>query len=287
MVAGGKTMTAAEAVKTYKYHWMFCLLLLAAAYHSIVPSMVKDWYTDDNYSHGFIVPLISGYFLYERREALKRMVVDPWAPGIILVVAGIVALIVGWLGTEYFTMRSSLIAILAGMVLYFFGKEAFRTSLLPLLYLIFMVPIPYIVYDAVAFPLKLFVTKVSVGFLKAIGIVVLREGNIIMFPATTLEVADACSGIRSLLSLIALAVAFAYFTRTTNLKRWVIIVSAVPIAILTNATRVIATGILAQYWGARAAEGFFHEFAGVVVFGLALAILVTLGVVLKGKEGKR
>jgi len=280
-------MTVVDAAKSYKYYFLLCLLLLAGAYHSIVSSMIQDWYTDGNYSHGFLVPIVAGYFLYERLEELKGAVVEPWSPGIIVVVAGIIALTVGWLGTEYFTMRSSLIVILSGMVLYFFGKEAFKTSLLPILYLIFMVPIPYIIYDAAAFPLKLFVTKVSVGFLKAIGVVVLREGNIIMFPATTLEVADACSGIRSLISLIALAVAFAYFTRTTNLKRWVIIVSAVPIAILTNATRVIATGILAQYWGARAAEGFFHEFAGVVVFGLALAILVTLGVVLKGKEGKR
>ncbi len=279
-------MTLSDAAKAYKYHLLLCLLLLAGAYHSVVPPMVRQWYTDDNYSHGFIVPLIAAYFLYERRDELTKTLVVPWTTGLILVVAGLIQLIVGWLGTEYFTMRSSLITVIAGMVLFFFGKEVLRKSLLPILYLVFMVPIPYIIYDWVAFPLKLFVTKVSVAALKASGIVVLREGNIIMFPATTLEVADACSGIRSLVSLIALAVAYALVIRTTNLKRWVLVVAAVPIAIFTNAVRVIVTGFLAQYWGGKAAEGFFHEFAGLAVFGLAMVMLVALGAVLKEKERK-
>jgi exosortase len=274
-------MTLAESLKTYKYQFSLCLLLLAGAYYSIVPPMVEQWYGDDNYSHGFIVPLIAGYFLYERREGLKKTLVLPWGPGIFLIVAGVVQLLAGWLGTEYFSMRSSMIVILAGMVLYFLGKEAFKKSFLPIAYLIFMVPIPYIVYDSIAFPLKLFVTKVSVGALKAIGVVVMREGNIIMFPATTLEVADACSGIRSLISLIAMAVAYAFFIKTTNTRRWIIIFSAVPIAIFTNALRVFVTGVLAQHWGAQAAEGFFHEFAGMVVFGLAIVMLVGVGALLR------
>ncbi len=278
-------MTLIEAAKAYKFYLILCLLLLAGTYHSIVPPMVQQWYTDDNYSHGFVVPLIAGYFLYERREELLKTTVLPWAPGLVLIIAGVIQLIIGWLGTEYFTMRSSLIVVVAGMILYFFGKEVFRKSRLPIFYLILMVPLPYIIYDSVAFPLKLFITKVSVTFLKIIGIVVVREGNIIMFPATTLEVADACSGIRSLVSLIALAVAYACLVNTTNFRRWIIIVSAIPIALITNALRVIVTGILAQYWGARAAEGFFHEFAGLMVFALALAILVMLGIVLKDKEG--
>jgi exosortase len=147
-----------------------------------------------------------------------------------------------------------------------------------------MVPLPYIIYNAAAFPLKLFVTRVSVAFLKLIGISVLREGNIIMFPATTLEVADACSGMRSLMSLIALAVAYAFFIKTSTWKRWIIILSAVPIAIFTNAMRVIVTGILAQHWGKKAAEGFFHEFAGLMVFAVAVALLVGIGAALKGKR---
>ncbi|MGB9082491.1 MAG: exosortase/archaeosortase family protein, partial [Desulfuromonadaceae bacterium] len=135
--------------------------------------------------------------------------------------------------------------------------------------------------DMLAFPLKLFVTKVSVAFLKIVGVVVIREGNIIMFPTTTLEVADACSGIRSLISLLAIAVAYAFLMRTSNIRRWFIILSAVPIAVATNALRVIVTGILAQWWGAKAAEGFFHEFAGMAVFILAVVTLVGCGEALR------
>ena len=144
-----------------------------------------------------------------------------------------------------------------------------------------MVPIPYIIYDMLAFPLKLFVTKVSVAFMKSVGVVVMREGNIIMFPSTTLEVADACSGIRSLISLLAIAVAYSFLIKTSNARHWVIIFSAIPIAVATNALRVIVTGILAQWWGAKAAEGFFHEFAGMAVFVLAMALLVGCGELLR------
>lgn len=283
-------MTFSDALREHRVKLLLLLPLLAGIYFKIVPEMVNDWYQDENYSHGFLVPLIAGYFVYERREALKEALVSPWGPGILVILYGLLQLTLGFLGTEYFTMRSSLIVILAGIVLYFFGREVFRHLLLPIGYLFLMVPIPYIIYDAVAFPLKLFITKVSVGFLKLIGVVVMREGNIIMFPMTTLEVADACSGIRSLVSLIALAVAYAFFIKMSNVKRWIVIASAVPIAIATNATRVIVTGILAQFWGAKAAEGFFHEFAGMMVFALAMVMLVVLGALLKGRgvaeEGK-
>jgi exosortase len=277
-------MTLSETLRSCKLQFSAIILLLAGCYYTIVPFMVKQWYQDENYSHGFIVPFIALFFLYERREELKKVIVQPWGPGLAVIAFGLVQLSLGFLATEYFTMRSSLIVVLAGMVLYFLGKETFRISRLSIIYLILMVPLPYIIYDMVAFPLKLFVTKVSVAFLQLVGIVVIREGNIIMFPAITLEVADACSGIRSLISLIALGAAYAFFIKTTTVKRWLIILAAVPIAIVTNALRVIVTGILAQHWGAKAAEGFFHEFAGLMVFAVAMVLLVGMGVMLKGKE---
>lgn len=278
-------MTFAESLKGYRWYLIGLLFLLMALFAKVVPDMVMDWFNDENYSHGFLVPFISGYFLYNRREKLRNLRVTPWNPGLIVIVLGLIQLLFGWLGTEYFSMRSSLIVLLAGMILYLFGITVFKAMIFPVAYLIFMVPIPYIIYDSVAFPLKLFVTKVSVAFLKMVGVVVLREGNIIMFPATTLEVADACSGIRSLLSLLALAVAYAFFLRLTPLKRWLLICSAIPIAVATNALRVIVTGILAQYWGEQAAQGFFHEFAGLAVFGLAMGMLVSLGAILgKGQR---
>jgi exosortase len=270
-----------DTIKTYKFQLIITALLLAGLYYPVIPSMIMDWYEDPNYSHGFIVPIIAGYFLYQRLNDLKKTSVAPSNIGLVVIVAGLLQLTIAYVGTEYFTMRASLIVLLAGMVLYFFGKEVFKVVALPLGYLFFMVPLPYILYDAVAFPLKLLVAKYSVLFLGGIGISVWREGNIIMLHNTVLEVADACSGIRSLMSLLALSVAFAFLSQNTTLKRVIVIFSAVPIAIFANGLRVIVTGILAQYWGVRAAEGFFHEFAGLAVFGVAVAMLILAGTIVK------
>lgn len=279
-------MTFNESLKQHRLQLLLLLPLLAWMYYKIVPDMVRDWYKDENYSHGFLVPFIAGYFIWQRWPDLKERLVKPDGWGLFVILCGLLQLLVAWLGTEYFTMRSSIIVILAGVTLFWFGREVLKGMSLPLGYLIFMVPIPYIIYDMVAFPLKLFVTKVSVAFLKLVGVVVMREGNIIMFTSTTFEVADACSGIRSLISLLAIAVAYAFVIKTSNLRRWIIIISAIPIAVATNALRVIVTGILAQWWGAGAAEGFFHEFAGMAVFLLAMVILVAVGVLVKGKCGE-
>lgn len=279
-------MTFAETGRTYRWYLISMVLLLTGLYWKIVPPMARQWYQDENYSHGFIVPLIAGYFIYTRWDELKDTLVTRWNAGLAVILFGLMQLLIGWLGTEYFSMRSSFIVILAGVVLYFFGMGVFRIALLSIAYLFFMIPIPYIIYDAVAFPLKIFVTKVSVLTLKTVGIVVMREGNVIMFPTLTLEVADACSGIRSLISLLALAVAYAFFLRISPWKRLILICAAVPIAVFTNAVRVIVTGILAQYWGAKAAEGFFHEFAGLVVFAVAMVMLISLGALL-GRDKKQ
>jgi exosortase len=190
-------MTFTESLKQYRLQLLLVLPLLVWMYFKIVPKMVADWYNDENYSHGFLVPFIAGYFLWQRWPDLKDRLVKPDGLGLVVIVWGLLQLLAAWLGTEYFSMRSSLIVLLAGMTLYWFGREVLKVMALPIGYLIFMVPIPYTIYDMIAFPLKLFVTKVSVAFLKLVGVVVMREGNIIMFTSTTLEVADACSGIRS------------------------------------------------------------------------------------------
>jgi exosortase len=216
-----------------------------------------------------------------RRDELLSSEIQPANSGIIVVVLGLIVLWFGWLATEYFTMRSSLIVILSGSVLFLVGWRIFKILLPPLAYLLLMVPIPYIVYDTAAFPLKLFVTKVSVLTMKMLGIVVLQEGNILMFPNITLEVADACSGLRSIMSLLALGAAYAFVLHSKTRDRVILIASTLPIAVFTNCLRVIATGILAQYFGSAAAEGFFHEFAGLFVFAMAVVMFVALGTLLK------
>lgn len=255
----------------------FLLALVAGLYAPVIPPLFREWIDDPNYSHGFLVPLVSAWFLWRRRGELAETDVYPSRWGLPVVMGALGLLVLGWAGTEYFTQRISLILLLCGLVLFLFGREVLVLAALPLGYLLFMVPIPYILYDAVAFPLKLFVAAFSVEVLKVMGVVVWREGNIILFPNAVFEVADACSGIRSLLSLLALAVAYAFVAHRSPAARGILIAAALPIALLTNALRVIGTGVLARYWGARAAEGFFHEFAGLAVFALALTLLLLTG----------
>jgi len=270
-----------DSLRENRWYLLALLPLLALTYWTVVPGMVSDWNDDPNYSHGFLVPLISGYFVWQKWPELKRLSVQPSHFGLLVIVGSLLMLVFGFAGTEYFTMRSSLVFLLAGIVLYWYGWTVSGHLALPIGFLLFMVPLPYIVYDALAFPLKLLVAKYSVVALKLMGIAVMREGNIIMFPQTVLEVADACSGLRSLVSLLALAVAFAFLSQKSNVKRVIMVLAAVPIAIATNMFRVIATGFLAQYYGAAAAEGFFHEFAGMAVFALAMLLLFLLGAVLR------
>lgn len=279
-------MTFSEALRANRYYLLAIFLLMAVLYSDIVPEMVVNWARDENYSHGFLVPFIAAFFVYQRWGELRVAPAVPSNAGLLVLGLGLAMLVLGWVGTEYFTMRMSLIVFLTGTVLYLFGWSVLKLLSLPLGYLMLMVPIPYIIYNAVAFPLKIFVTEVSVATLKILGVVVWHEGNIIMFTNTVLEVADACSGLRSIMSLLALSVVFAFLTQKGMLKRWIIILSTVPIAVLTNAFRVIVTGFLAQYWGAQVAEGFFHDFAGYAVFLMAMFLLLALGGVL-GLVGKR
>ena len=273
-----------EYLKDQKHLIVWVLVLLAAlgaVYWPIVLPMVRQWGSDQNYSHGFLVPVIAAYLAWMRKDDLLTAAVRPSAAGLPLIVFGLVMLLFGWLGTEFFTMRASLVVVIAGCTLYLMGREIFIILLAPLAYLLLMIPIPYIIYDAAAFPLKLLVTKVSVLSMKALGIVVWQEGNILMFLNITLEVADACSGLRSIMSLLALGTAYAFVLHPKTRDRVILIFSTLPIAVFTNCLRVIATGILAQYYGSAAAEGFFHEFAGLFVFGAAVVMFVALGASLK------
>lgn len=259
--------------------------VLALLYMDPVASMVGEWYTDENYSHGFLIPVISGYLLWQRKDELAKARVSPANTGVLIAALGLLMFLVGNIAGENFTMRFSLLVVVAGAIIFAYGYGFFGAMLFPYMYLFFMLPLPFILYDAVAFPLKLMVTEYSVWALKLVGIPVLREGNIIELTNITLEVADACSGIRSIVSLLALSTAFAFFTQSRFHKRFILIALAIPIAIIANSIRVIGTGILASRYGAVAAEGFFHEFAGLVIFGIAIVMLVLSAIVLR-KAGR-
>jgi len=280
-------MTLRETLDRYKWWLLAVPLVLGAAYWSIIQRMVANWYLDDNYSHGFLIPFIAAWFVWQDWDTLKETAVKSSNWGLPVILLGLAQLVFAWLGTELFNMRLSLIVVLAGCVLYLFGTGVFKRLRLPLAYLILMVPLPYILYDAMAFPLKLFVAKVSVGSLKLMGYAVWREGNIIAFPNIVLEVADACSGLRSLVSLIALAVTLAFLMLKSPWTRWLLVLSSIPFAVLTNILRVVVTGMLARHFGQAAAEGFFHEFAGLAVFGMAMIFLGVTCFLLKLWEKRR
>ncbi len=270
-----------EALRSRAVELALGLLLLGLLYHSVIPSMVADWRMDENYSHGFLVPAVSAWFLWrERRRLLDAPLAPSWL-GLPLVMLGLAQLALGSVAVELFTMRSSLVTLSMGLVLHFLGLQALRVALFPLAYLLFMVPLPATAYNAVAFPLKLLVTDASVAILKALGIAVLQEGNILHFPETTLEVADACSGMRSLVSLGALGAAYAFMLPLPAVSRAILVLASVPIAMSANILRVVGTGLLSHHWSPRAAMGFFHEFAGLAVFVMAMLLIMGLGALLR------
>ncbi|AJF06532.1 exosortase A [Geoalkalibacter subterraneus] len=252
-----------------------------------ISGMVYDWEVDPNYSHGFLIPFISGYLVWQKREALARIEVDRSWFGLLVIAAGLGLFLVGSVAGESFTMRFSMLVVLGGTLLFAFGWGIFRELAFPYAFLIFMIPLPYILYDAIAFPLKLMITEYSVAVLKLFGVPVMREGNIIHLTSTTLEVADACSGIRSMISLLALSTAMAYFFLARRWKQIVLVALAIPIAMLANAIRVIGTGLLASRYGAGVAQGFFHEFAGLVIFAVAMVMLMISSAILSKIGGEK
>jgi exosortase A len=250
---------------------------LAILYFRVAQGLVSDWIHMPDFSHGFLIPLVSFYFVYERRKELSVLSPSTAWGGLGLIVLGILLLLSGNLATEFFTMRFSMLVVLGGILLFLLGKEFYKALLFPLVFLIFMIPIPSVLMDRITFPMQLFASKVAAKSLYLIGIPALREGNIILLANTSLEVAEACSGIRSLISLLALSVVFAYLSQKTTLKRVLLVLSTFPIAIIANAARVTGTGILAHHYGDKVAQGFFHGFSGWILFVVAFICLFVVG----------
>lgn len=275
---------------------------LSFVYAATLIKLGLDWWTDENYSHGLLIPFVILFILWSERKALRSAPQRPsFAWGGALILLALAALWAGTAGAELYVQRMSLVIMLCGIVLYFFGAQLLRLTVVPLLLLLLAIPIPSIIFNKIAFPLQLFASSCAVWAMRLFGIPVLRLGNVIeLMPRGAreikrLEVVEACSGIRSLMTLVTLAVLFAYFTRpksnTPGGKRslrgllssyafWrvvLIVAAAVPIAIVANALRVSGTGILAHYYGTQVADGFFHSFSGWVVYIVAFVLLFAVG----------
>lgn len=254
--------------------WAVIGLLLAGLYAAVAPGLVAQWANDDDYAHGFLIVPLAIYFAWDKRRTLASLPVKPSPWGAALLALGLAMLAVGSVGAELFLQRASFIVVLAGLVWLFFGNAFLAALAFPLAFLVFMVPLPAIVMNAVAFPLQLFAAQSATLCMQAAGIPALREGNVIVLADTTLEVAEACSGIRSLQALLALGAVYGYFTQRAVWKRWALVMLSVPIAIAANALRVAGTGLLAHFWGAEVAHGFYHSFAGWIVFVVAFVLLL-------------
>ena len=196
--------------------------------------------------------------------------------GVPILVASLCLLILGDLGAELFIARFSLLLLIAGLTVCFLGWEYQRAVLFPWLLLILMIPVPAIIFNQITFPLQLLASKLAAFLLPLLGVPVLREGNIIYIPAMPLEVAEACSGIRSLLSLTTLAIIYGYLMEQSIGIRVVLALASIPIAVVANSLRIVGTGLVVQYWDPAKGEGFFHAFSGWLIFVVSLLLLFLL-----------
>jgi exosortase len=258
--------------------WQVAVLsgIILWLYRSILIHLVGQWWHDPNFSHGFFVPLFSALVIWQERQKFSDLPLRPSWSGLAIAAFGMCILVVGQMGAELFLSRFSLLILLAGLVVLFCGWIYFRALMFPWAFLILMIPVPTVVFNQITFPLQLLASRVSGLILPLLGVPVLREGNVINLPAMALEVAEACSGIRSLMSLVALAIIYGYLMEKRLWVRWILAFASVPIAVAANSVRIIGTGLLVQYWDPEKAEGYFHASWGWIIFVISLLMLYAL-----------
>ena len=248
-------------------------LLLVLLYYRVVVKLVYDWSTLPDYSHGFLVPFFAAFLIWDKRKVLQATPIRQSWFGIPLIVFSICVLILGVYGVELFTSRMSFIFLMTGLIWTFFGSQMVRALRFPLLVLVLAIPFPAIIFNQITFPLQLLASRIASEILPLLGVPTLHEGNVIELPVMKLEVAEACSGIRSLMSLFTLAVFYGYFLERTTGRRVFLAIASIPIAVTANVARIVGTGLCVQYWDPDKALGFFHEFSGWVMFVISLACL--------------
>lgn len=271
-------MKLVEIKEHLKKHLLFYIILAFIVLFNIKVfiALVSEWHHDNNYSHGFFIIPISIYLFYKKRASL----VFPAKPekwGLLLFLFGCVGLIFGIAASEFFTTRFSIVFMISSLSLYYLGRENFKKVWFCFFFLLFMIPIPATIYFSATLPMQLLASKVTVVMLKAIGVTVMRDGNIINLPNYILEVAEACSGLRSLVTLMALAALYAYFKMPGKILPVLLFLSAIPIAIVTNIFRIFSTAIFAYAISKELAEDFLHELSGFLVFISALVLMLILG----------
>ncbi len=270
--------TTARRATFLSQHWQ--ILTLGAftvwLYWTTLVRLVLNWRNDEDFSHGFFVPLFSAFVIWQERDRLARIIRRPSWSGAALIVGGLGLLIFGRMGVELFTERTSLLFVLAGLVVLLAGWSVFRAVFFPWAFLFLMIPVPKIIFNQITFPLQILASKIAAATLPYFGVPVLRQGNVIVLSSQVLQVAEACSGIRSLMSLVTLAIIYGYFMEKRLWLRYLLALASVPIAVAANSFRIISTGLMVQYWDPEKAEGYFHTSWGWIVFVVSLFMLYAL-----------
>lgn len=281
MSSASTATTGLRATRIPWTAWAWFGFLLAVTYAPVLWRLVRQWDQDPDMGHGFFVPVVAAFIAWQKRRELAALAPSPNWWGLAIVLYGALQLYIATLGAELFLARTAFVISLIGVVLLLGGTAYVRTLAFPLFLLFFMVPIPTVVYNSLTFPLQLLASRVSTDALSLMQIPVLREGNVLELAEQKLSVVEACSGIRSLLSLTFLSLVYGYFFESKTWMRVLLFLSTIPIAIVANASRVTLTGVLTEY-KPELAEGFFHTASGWVIFMVALAILVVLHQILNG-----
>ena len=247
--------------------------LVGFLYAGIAVKLVSDWYELPDFSHGFLIPFFVAYLIWTKREEIARTPSKPSWAGLPLLLAGILFLLTGRFGADLFLSRTSFILLAAGALWMLYGRAMLGQFKFVLFVLFLAIPLPAVLFNQITFPLQLFASRIASSMLPLAGVPVLREGNVIQLPAMQLEVAEACSGIRSLLSLFTLAVIYGYFLERSLGRRVILALASIPIAVAANVARIFGTGLCVQYWDPEKAMGFFHEFSGWLMFLVSLFFL--------------
>lgn len=272
MSTTAKPMSTSEMNTTLKIFVLLACWLIA--YAPVYPELLDTWLHNPNNSHGLLVPLIALLMIYKKKDKLLDTPLTSNKIGGLILAASMAIYVVSYLGAIAVVTRLMMITSLIGLILYVLGDKVFRLIRFPLLFSFFMVPVPDSVYSLIAFPLQLFATKVSTGVIQAMGIPAYREGNMVYFLHAQLEVAEACSGLRSMMAFLTLSVLFAHvMTNRSRLRKAILVLSMIPLSIGVNIVRVTGTGILAHIYGEKVAMGFLHEFSGLFVFALGFLLL--------------
>jgi exosortase len=258
-------------------YWQGGILLLMTAwlYSPLLLRLAQQWWQDPNYTHGFFVPVFSLFLIWEGRAKLAALRIQPSWWGLIMLALALMALVLGTISSGFFLSRVSLLLLICGMVVFLAGWKHLAAISFPLAFLILMIPSSTLVAQ-ITFPLQILASKTATLLLTGVGVSAVREGNIILLPTARLEVAEACSGIRSLFSLITLTVIYGYLAETRTRVRVLLALIAVPVSILANALRIAVTGLVVEYWGVEGAQGTLHLLSGWLVFAGSLLLIFAL-----------